>query len=110
MPFATRNIMPSAALKTQAPLQWNLPTTPGVSLGYNPQQQVIGDPRNAAVIAAATNPAPAPAPVPVSPLARTQPSRDFRYGGNADFASPRDKRGRASDSRAGGYAGGRGLY
>lgn len=112
MPFATRSVMPPMQMRTQAPLNWNLPSAgvPGVSLGYNPQQQVIGDPRNAAVIAAATNPAPAPVPVPVSPLAQTQPSRGFRYGGNADFASPRDKRGRSSDSRAGGYASGRGLY
>ena len=41
--------------------QWNLPAfggaganaTPGVSLGYVPQQQAIGDPRNQAVIDAA---------------------------------------------------------
>lgn len=39
--------------------QWNLPSfggaggTPGVSLGYVPQKQVIGDPRNQAVLDAA---------------------------------------------------------
>lgn len=103
MAFATRNIMPSAAPKTQAPLQWNMPT-PGVSLNYAPQQQVIGDPRNAAVIAAATAPRPVATPAPVSPLARTQPvarrqKNDFRQGSN-----------RSGNPAAGGYAGGRGLY
>lgn len=100
--FATRSIRPSAAFQTQKPLQWNIPT-PGVSLGYTPQQQVIGDPRNAAVIAAAT----APRPAPVAATVQSAPRSVLAPKKRTD---PNYRRERSSDSRAGGFASGRGLY